>query len=163
MTKKSLFGKFNPFIDESVHVMFALIVSIIGVVSGLSMSSAIIILFSGLMIDIDHLFNREVAKIARIKDYKGTTSYHQGGYVIKILHGLDISLLIALIVFISGGSLIFSVFLFLTLSAHHLWDFVIYPHSWKELFLILRIINKFQPGKRKKFTGIIFDNNTLKY
>jgi len=163
MAKKSLFGKFSPFKDESVHVILALLVSLIGVISGLDMSSALIILFAGLLIDLDHIFNPYLAMLIGVKNYNGGIAYHADGYSFKILHGYDISFIIGLIVWLSGASLLFSIFLFLVLSIHQLWDTMVYPYSWKEAFLITRILSGFCPGERKKYRGIFFDIKTLKY
>jgi hypothetical protein len=160
----SLFGKYNRVIDELMHGLWSLFITLIAASLGLSMDKSVIIFFAGWLIDLDHLFNPFIAKkILKIKDFKGTITSSDQGYTIKVLHGFDIALIISLLAFWLQKDLMFSVGLFSVLSFHELWDFMVYPHNWQELFFVTRIAKKFHPGIRKKAVSIVFDNDSLKY
>lgn len=163
MSKTSLFGKYNILVDESGHILFSLMISLIGLFLGLDIEQFIICFLAGILIDLDHLLNFVIAKFLKVKNYKKDILYGSGGYTFKILHGFDLALLFSFIIYFIFQDLLFSSFLFFSLSLHELWDFLVYPHSWRELFFITRASCRFRPGMRKKFIGKIFDLDTLKY
>ena len=162
MTKTSVFGRFNTLIDEGVHVLLSFAISAAAVLLGLDMWLAVICFLSAILIDIDHFFNPGIAKALGIKGFNGI-KYGSGGYTIKIFHGFDVALAVSAACYLSIGDMLFSACLFACLCTHEIWDFLVYPHTWKELFLTSRISCRFKPGKRKFLTGLFFDISSLKY
>lgn len=161
---KSLFGPFNLFVDELVHGLLSLILVFIGYYFGLDLNECLILFLTGYLIDIDHLLNPLILKyILKVKDQNMGIIHGSNGYSIRILHGLDTAFVISLIVYFLNNNLAFSIFLFLILTAHELWDFAVYHFNWKELFFITRANKNFIPGSRKYFVGKIFDEETLKF
>jgi len=158
-----LFGKYNIFVDEIIQILLSGLVSSIGLFFGMSWKLVVICFLLGVFVDIDHLFNGIIAKLFRIKDYEFDLHFWSKGHTIKIFHGFDMSLLFAFISYMITSNIIFSVLVFVNLGIHELWDFLVYPHSWKELFLFARIKNKFTPGTRKWGVGLIFKKKGLKY
>lgn len=160
---KSIFGKFNLIIDELIHLLLSSIISLIGFIMGLSIFETVICFILAILIDIDHIFNPIIAKCTGIKAYGNKIVYGFDGYVIKIFHGFDISLIICIAAYFFYGNLLFSMILYLNLCLHEFWDFSVYKHSWKELFLLTRIINRFKPGERDTYVGYFFEIDTLNY
>ena len=163
MTRKSLFGKYNTLLDESIQSFLSLVVSSIALFLGLNWKMALICFILGIFIDIDHLLNGIIARVCRIKNYKFDMHYGSKGHTIKLFHGIDVSLIFFLISYFVTHNFLFSSFIFINLVVHELWDFLVYPHSRKELFLFSRMKNKFNPGVRKKGVGLFFDVNSEKY
>lgn len=159
-----LFGRYNGITDELIHGLLSLAAAGCGHIYGLDFTLAMIVFFSGWIIDLDHLLNTFIAKkIFKIKGYKGTIFSCSHGYTFKILHGMDLALIIGTLVAWWRQDLVFGTALFMAMSLHEIWDFIVYPHRWTELFLVTRWAVKFKPGIRRKGVGLIFDNNTLKY
>ena len=161
--RSPIFGEYNPFIDESVHIFLAFSVSLAGYLGGLDLEYALVCFLSGVFIDLDHLLNGFFARLFRIHSYEKDFKYGSHGYTIKLLHGFDMAFLISAIVFLISNDLVFSVTLFGALCFHELWDFLVYPFSWSELFLVTRAKSGFKPGKRKAFTGFFFRRSSLNY
>jgi hypothetical protein len=159
--KKSLFGKFNSFIDEGVHIFLSLLVAIIGYSFGLSLYYSLVIFLAGsFLIDLDHFFNAFICRnILKIPDYKGGIRHGDKGYAPKIFHGFDVVFLISVVCI--QIDLLFGMFLFVSLSLHLLWDFAVYPNRASSLFFASRAFNKFRVGPRNYFIGKIFDLDTL--
>lgn len=160
---KSLFGKYNPVADLFTHIVLSFGVSIWMVVFQLPFVYFIVCFLAGLLLDMDHFFNRITAKLLRIKSHESSLMYGSGGCVIKIGHGFDVSFLAGLLCFFITNNFAFASLVFINLCLHEFYDFLTYPHSWKELFLFIRIKYGFYPGQRKKFIGRIFDYKTLKF
>ena len=160
--KRTLFGKYNLFIDESVHIIASLLVYVASIILGLDIFLAAVCFFSGIVIDMDHFLNEIIAKLIGIKGYRGIM-HGTGGYTIKILHGFDVALAIAVASYLASNNMIFALCLFANLCLHEMWDFLVYPHTWKELLFITRAASGFKPGRRGSFKGIFFDISSLKY
>lgn len=159
-----LLGKYSQMKDEAVHILISLIVSGIGYVFyGYGFVFFAICFFAGIAIDADHLLNSIIAKKLRLPSYVDTVRYGTNGYTIKIFHGFDAAFLVATAVFFLTRDFNFAFFLGINLCAHELWDFIVYPHSWRELFLATRWRTHFRPGIRKKAKNLIFDSATLKF
>src|SRR3989344_6326262 len=151
-----MLGKYNLFLDELGHIVLAIgISSFLYFTNHVSFAKASFLFLLAIAIDLDHLLNPILAKLLNIY---GTVlpSKQQHGYTIKILHGIDLYFLYSLIVFAFTKSFIFAFGVFLTLTVHHLWDFIVYDHTWKELLLVTRAYAKFKPGTRKNLKGLIF-------
>ncbi|MBN2367636.1 hypothetical protein JXC34_01355 [Candidatus Woesearchaeota archaeon] len=160
---KSIFGRYNSLVDELIHVSLSFIISIIGYSVGLSLKFSILCFFSGILLDIDHVFNGVIARMLGLKSYKKSLIYSSDGHTIKIMHGFDVALVISSVLFYFFQNFLFSFFIFLSLCIHELWDFLVYPYTWKELFLLTRALTKFNPGIRKSFKGMFFERKTLNY
>ncbi len=159
----NIFGKYNPIIDEAIYIVFSLIICLIGLAFGLNLKLIFICFFAGILLDIDHFFNNILAKLISVKHYRKSICYGSYGYTFKIFHGVDMSILFSFLAFLFTSNILFTVLIFLNLCLHEVWDFLIYPHSWKELFLVTRILTKFNPGTRNVLKGVFFDIKTLKY
>lgn len=157
--KTPFFGKYNPFYDDGVHVLASLAIACAGYLSGLGFNLSLCCLAAGYLLDIDHLLNPLLAKMLGLDAYKDNFIFGSNGYTIKILHGFDVALFICTILTLYNPA--FSAFMFLELCIHEIWDFVVYPFTWKELFLITRIRSGFRPGKREAGVSIFFDKNTV--
>lgn len=159
--KKSFFGKFNSILDESVHVFLSFLVAGIGYYIGLSAYYSLVIFLAGsFLVDIDHLFNTFICRdILKIQDYKGSIKHGDKGYAPNIFHGIDVAILISALCL--QIDLLFGIFLFINLSLHLLWDFMVYPNRAYFLFFTSRAFNKFKVGPRDYFVGKIFDLDTL--
>ena len=160
---KSLFGKYNLVVDLSIHTVLSFGVSIWLIVFQLPFIYFVACFLFGLLLDMDHFLNRVIAKLLKIKSHESSLMYGSGGCVIKIAHGFDISFLFGLLYFLRTSDPVFSLLIFINLCAHDFYDFLVYPHMWRELFLFTRIRKGFYPGHRKKFIGRIFDYKTLKF
>lgn len=160
---KSLFGKYNSVADLFTHIILSFGVSIWLVVFQLPFTYFIICFLAGLLLDMDHFFNRITARLLRIKSHESSLMYGSGGCVIKIGHGFDTSFLFGLLCFLITSNFVFALLIFMNLCTHEFYDFLVYPHTWKELFLFTRTKYGFYPGQRKKFVGKIFDYATLKF
>lgn len=175
---KSLFGKYNPLIDEVCQILtvspFLIFIYYLRWVK----PNQVLVLFlaSVFLIDLDHLLNPLVVKLLKIEKLpgqnklelvttllKGEDPFVINGYNIQILHSIDLFIISSLIVFFLSHNLYFSLSLFLCLVIHLFWDFLVYPHSLKGLFLFLRIRSRFKLGERHFLTGLIFDKDTLLY
>jgi hypothetical protein len=161
--QESLFGEYNAFIDVFVHVLLSLIVSLLLFYFTQDLALSFLCFLLGIFLDLDHLLNPTIAKLIKLKGHESNIAYQKDGYVSKILHGFDAALLLSLISLFLTDNYFFFIALFLNFCLHEIWDFLVYPHSWKELFLITRIVTRFRPGERKKFIGKFFDLKTLKY
>ncbi len=159
--QKSLFGKFNPVIDEAGHAILTILITLVSYFSGLSLEHTAIAFILGFAIDIDHFFNTFICKrILKVKNYKGTHFRCDQGYTPKILHGIDIALVVGILLTIYTDTL-FGLTVFLVLSFHEIWDFIVYSHKANELLFITRMYHRFKPGKRNYLRGLIFDEDTL--
>ncbi len=160
----SIFGRYRWWLDESIQILLSISVAGFGYLFGLSLNLAIICLVCGVILDIDHIFNLFfIKKVIGVNDYRGGVQFGGGGYTVKILHGIDVAFLLGLVTVLSYHNFVFSVTLSLALITHELWDFVVYPHRWTELFLITRAYNRFRPGERTRGLGVFFDKGSLKY
>lgn len=159
----ALFGGYNSFIDEGIHLFLSGCVASMGYISGLDIKLSLITFLAGALLDIDHIFSKPIAKLIKAESYKGNIFHGSNGYTIKILHGFDLALIFGVAGFYITSSSIFGACLFLSLSLHEFWDFIVYPHTWWELLLITRASKNFKPGLRKNLIGIIFNNNSLKF
>ncbi|MFA4880231.1 MAG: hypothetical protein WC650_01215 [Candidatus Doudnabacteria bacterium] len=160
---KGLFGKYNPIADLSVHTILSFGISIWLIVFQFPLVYFVACFLAGLLLDMDHFLNGVIARLLRVKSHESSLMYGSGGCVIKIAHGFDISFLFGLLCFSITSDPVFVLLIFMSLCAHEFWDFVVYPHTWRELFLFTRIRKGFYPGHRKKFIGRIFDYKTLKF
>jgi len=156
---KSVFGKFNPFIDETGHILLTLIIILI-LSREISFYEKLALFVIGIAIDLDHLLNPIIAKLFGTKATI-TPSKEQLGVTVKVLHGIDVALLISLFYFYFENNIYMSIGIFTVLVLHELWDYFVYDYTYKELFLITRMGLKFKPGTRKKHVGIIFDQDSL--
>lgn len=160
---KSLFGQYNPLIDEGIHVALSALIAYIGYLFGLTFLESLFVFIAGLLIDIDHLLSSRIARLIKLKKYRGTVTSGSDGYTIKIFHGIDVAAIIGLLLYITTKDPMFGFYMFFSLSMHEIWDFIVYPHKANEILLATRMAHGFKPGIRKYFTGIIFDNKTLKF
>ncbi len=158
-----LFGKYNVLIDEGIHVLLSTAVSATGYFLGLNLSFSILCFALGILIDVDHFLNSFLAKKLHINSYKTGFSYGSNGYTIKLLHGFDIALILSILAYMINGNILLAISIFTNLSVHEFWDFIVYPFTWKELFLVTRARSVFKPGIRKYFKGIFFNLSRLKY
>ena len=158
------FGDYSHIKDECAHIVIALIVSLIGyVLHAYDFAFFLACFLAAVALDIDHIFNSSLAGILKLAGYAGSVSFGSNGYTIKILHGFDIAFLLSLAAFFLTSQFYFALFMWINLCAHELWDFIVYPHSWRELFLATRWQMNFRPGFRRKATGLIFNLSSLRY
>ncbi|HRY63701.1 MAG TPA: hypothetical protein P5267_03830 [Patescibacteria group bacterium] len=161
---KKYLGKYSLIKDELVHIFLSLPVIGIGYILNLSLVQLVVCFLAGFFVDADHFFNSFIVKkVVRFREYKGTISRGSHGYTPKIFHGVDAAAAVGFYVHWSEQNWIFATCIFAVLVLHELWDFLVYPHHYSELFLISRAARKFKPGLREKFVGVFFDNETLKY
>ncbi len=160
---ESLLGKYNAVSDFFIHIILSFGVSIWLIFFQLPFIYFIVCFLVGLLLDADHFLNRSAAKLLRIRTHESSLMYGSGGCVIKIGHGFDISFLFGMLCLAITHNYIFALLVFKNLCLHEFYDFITYPHSWKELFLFTRIKYGFYPGQRKKFIGRVFDYATLKF
>lgn len=159
-----LFGTYSQVKDEAVHIALALVVAGVGyAVHAYGFVLFVICVLAGIMIDADHILNSVIAKMMRLPAYTRMLTYGENGYTIKILHGFDVAFLLAGVAFVFTRNFNFAFFLAVNLCVHELWDFIVYPHSWRELLFITRLRARFRPGIRGKATGFIFDTASLKF
>lgn len=159
---KSLFGPFNPFLDEMGHLIISIVI-VLPFMSLLTPLQSIICILCGLAIDIDHLFNNFICKkILKIEGYKGTLVRGDKGYSPHLFHGIDVVLLVGVLVSVYV-SVHFGIVLTLVLLGHLAWDFIIYPNKLSWLLLITRASKRFRVGERNYLRGLIFDEDTLMY
>lgn len=156
----ALFGSFNHILDELIHILLSALAAYIGYLFGLSLVWAGIVFLVGILIDLDHVLNPLVGKFMQIKATI-LPSIEQNGVTIKVLHGIDLFLMYAMLAFASTDSVTFAVFVFISLTLHHLWDYLAYDHHWKELFFTTRLATKFNPGRRDSHVGWFFHPHTL--
>lgn len=162
-SRKSLFGPFNPVIDELGHVLLTIVIVGIALLLGLKLEYAFIAFLSGLLIDVDHFLNTFICvKLLHVKNYKGGIFRGDQGYTPKIFHGIDVAFVIGILVWVYVNPL-FGATIFLVLVFHELWDFIVYSHKANELLLITRAFHHFCPGRREYWNGLIFDENTLRW
>ena len=158
------FSTYHPLKDELMHVLLSALVAGTGLFLGLYRFELFSICFLiGILIDLDHLFNRSLGKALKLKNFQTGVAYGSNGYTIKILHGFDVALLTGLLLYNTTNLLGFSIFVTLTLVVHALWDFLVYPHSPRELLLITRMKCGFKPGMRTFLIGTVFKLSSLKY
>ena len=152
-----MFGKYSVIIDELIHFAIAGTITTITTLLGdlLPIQALLLFLSASILIDLDHLLNPLIAKILNIT-CNIIPSRKNNGYTIKILHGIDIALLLGLVLYFISHNLSFSIGLSLGLITHEVYDFLVYPFTWKELFLITRAMCKFKPGERKRCKNLIF-------
>ncbi|QQR82178.1 hypothetical protein IPJ70_02735 [Candidatus Campbellbacteria bacterium] len=159
---KSLFGPYNPYIDLVGHLTTtALLLS--PIISKLNLTEIFLCVVITYAVDVDHLLNTFICKrILKVPGYNGTITRADKGYTPKILHGIDVALLVGILVALYSTNTV-GLALALTLIGHTLWDFIVYPHNASEMFLVTRVWKRFKPGERTYLTGLIFDTKTLKY
>jgi hypothetical protein len=158
---KSIIGKYNIIIDEIGHIFISVItIFILNIIFSFTFGQILVLFIASIFIDLDHLFN---PIIGRIFGLKATIipSKLQNGVTIKILHGIDIFLVFSIIIIYVYGDFGFAIGMFVVLTFHELWDYLVYDHTSKELFLITRAMAKFNPGQRKSMLNIVFDQDSL--
>jgi hypothetical protein len=90
--KLPLFGKYNLIMDTPGHATLSLFVAAVFYLLGLYFQLAVISFLVGyIMIDIDHVFNKQIARFIGAKDDAGGIIRGAGGYTIRIFHGFEIS------------------------------------------------------------------------
>ena len=159
-----LFVAYSLVKDEAMHVALSLIVAGVGyALNAYGFAFFVVCFLAGITIDVDHLLNSAIAKRMRLPIDASMVRYGSNGYTIKILHGFDVAFIAAGVVFLITRNFHFAFFLGMNLCIHELWNFIVYPHSWRELFLTTRWRARFRPGMREKATGFIFALSTLKF
>lgn len=174
---KPIFGKYNPVVDEIIHLLaFPLLALMLCLNKIMIRDFVFSLVFAIVIIDLDHFLNPLIVKILKIDklpgknrlEYvttmiKGEDPFVVNGYNIQIFHGLDVFLFLSFIIFLVTKNIYLTVSLFCVLALHLFWDFLVYPHSWKGLFLVIRIKRKFKLGERKAISGLIFEKDSLLY
>lgn len=156
-----MFGDFNHFIDELGHVIFALPFTLtLYIADKVSLQHAAIIFLAAIVIDIDHILNPIIGKLFKFKGTIRPSKKHEGAAV-KLFHGFDLFALYSYFTFQHTQNPYLSLGIFANLVMHHIWDFLTYDHSWKELFFITRVKKKFVPGRRKRLTGLVFNSESI--
>ncbi len=164
MVMKSIAGKYNFYIDETIHALLAFFITGIFYFHGLDLYSSLFIFTVGaFLIDSDHLFNNYICKrILKIPNYTGTKAHGALGYSPHIFHGIDMAVLFGLMGAVWGNQ-VFGLALFFSLLLHILWDFLVYPNKASWLFLSTRLMKRCNVGRREYLVGKIFDYSSLRW
>jgi hypothetical protein len=151
----SWFDNYNILLDEAGHLVLSIIPLVMGLQLGTSFTQGIIILLSGLLIDVDHILNVPIARLLGLR-YKPHVWKGSNNYIIKPLHGVDVSILIGLLVYAGTTNELVSTLITLSLLLHNAWDYAVYNNHWHSLFLITRAKNSFYVTERTNHQHIVF-------
>lgn len=159
-----MLGKFTRVKDEIGHLVFAIPIPAFLVMTGrIDQGNALILVTSSFLIDFDHVLNPLIKRLFRLQG-KATIIPNKNstkGYAIKFFHGVDWYLVYASYLFLLIGNFFYAFGLFLNLTMHHIWDFLVYNHEWKEFFFLARLKSRFQSNERKRLKDFVFTPGTV--